>query len=103
MLKQTNKQTIECKFRRFFVFVDTQVPGLGNEVGREQTWHLYYQWVAVVLLVQAFFFYIPCYLWNLWEGGRLEKLVKDLGKFYVKEISSENIYRLSLKYFTCTG
>lgn len=64
-----------------FIFADRELPGLGNEVGREQTWHLYYQWVAVVLLIQAFFFYIPWYLWNVWEGGRLEKLVKDLGEF----------------------
>lgn len=65
-----------------FVSKAAEAPGLGNEIGREQTWHLYYQWVAVVLLVQAFFFYIPCYLWSVWEGGKLAKLINDLGNCF---------------------
>lgn len=77
-----------------FVSIDTEAPGLGNEVGREQTWHLYYQWVAVVLLLQAFFFYIPFYLWNMWEEGRIKKLVENLGKnllfFFIKTFFIQN-------------
>lgn len=64
---------------------DQDVAGLGNELGREQNWHLYYQWIAVVLLIQAFFFYIPFYLWKLWEGKTLETLVKDLGELRVEK------------------
>lgn len=45
----------------------------------EQIKHTYYQWVCFVLLGQAVMFYIPRYLWKIWEGGRLKALASDLG------------------------
>lgn len=40
----------------------------------------YYQWVCVVFCIQALMFYLPRYLWRLWENGRLNLLIKDLSK-----------------------
>lgn len=39
----------------------------------------YYQWVAPVLLLQAFILYLPRALWNMCEKGVMEKLLKDTG------------------------
>ncbi|XP_018334617.1 innexin inx2-like [Agrilus planipennis] len=39
----------------------------------------YYQWICIVLALQALLFYTPRYIWKNWEGGRLKMLAKDLG------------------------
>lgn len=85
----TLKSTINgryLKWKKCYVvliryYADRKTPGLGNEAGVEETWHVYYQWISVVLLLQAFFFYLPFYLWSVWEGGRMAKVVNNLGKF----------------------
>ncbi|XP_046398257.1 innexin inx2-like [Ischnura elegans] len=40
----------------------------------------YYQWVGFVLILQAVLFYVPFYLWNLWEGGRIRSLVLSVSQ-----------------------
>ncbi|KAG8237302.1 hypothetical protein J437_LFUL017062 [Ladona fulva] len=40
--------------------------------------HKYYQWVSFFLLFQALLFFIPHYIWDRWEGGRLKSLVLEL-------------------------
>jgi len=42
--------------------------------------HSYYQWVGVVLFLQALCFYVPHILWKAWEKGRVQKIIKDLNK-----------------------
>lgn len=46
--------------------------------GQPRVFHKYYQWVCFVLFLQAAMFYVPRYLWKLWEGGRLRSLVLNL-------------------------
>jgi len=46
--------------------------------GEEVKYHKYYQWVAFVLFLQAAFFYLPKYLWDTAEGGKIKMLVGDL-------------------------
>lgn len=46
--------------------------------GQQRVYHKYYQWVCFVLFLQAVMFYIPRYMWKLWEGGRLRSLVLNL-------------------------
>lgn len=54
--------------------------------GRE-TWELvpeyqkYYQWVIIVLIIQAVMFYTPAFLWKGWECGRIKQLCDTLGLF----------------------
>ena len=38
----------------------------------ERVYHSYYQWVPLVLSIQAIFFYAPHWIWKQLEGGRLE-------------------------------
>ena len=53
---------------------------LGSEDQRigERTYHSYYQWMGVFLLLQAACFYFPHLLWKACEGGRIKQLCKDL-------------------------
>ena len=46
--------------------------------GDELKHHKYYQWVCFTLLFQAMLFYVPHYLWKMWEGGKCQMLVMDL-------------------------
>lgn len=39
----------------------------------------YYQWVAPVLLLQAFILFVPRAIWRIWENGQMQKLLQDTG------------------------
>lgn len=61
------------------VGVEVPHPGIDKYTpGEKRVYHKYYQWVCFVLFLQAIMFYIPRYLWKLWEGGRLRSLVLGL-------------------------
>lgn len=52
--------------------IDKSIPG------DQRIYHQYYQWVCFVLFLQGTMFYIPHYIWKIWEGGRLKALAGDL-------------------------
>jgi hypothetical protein len=37
----------------------------------ERKYHAYYQWVPIVLSIQAVMFYAPHWIWKQLEGGRM--------------------------------
>jgi hypothetical protein len=55
-------------------------PGFGTyqEHKHEKIYHFYYQWVCLLLFLQAVFFYFPRYLWKKMEGGRVSICTKDM-------------------------
>lgn len=60
---------------------DSEVPpGIRPEVEADmaRVYHTYYQWVWLVLFLQAGLFYVPYWLWKLWDRGRIKMLVADL-------------------------
>lgn len=58
---------------------DVIQPGVGSHVdGDELKYHKYYQWVCFALFFQAMLFYIPRYLWKIWEAGKIRMLVQEL-------------------------
>lgn len=50
-------------------------PGIQNSAGEEMKYYAYYQWVCFVLFFQAALFYIPRWLWKMWEGGLMDTIV----------------------------
>lgn len=64
-------------------------PGVGNGADfsdrDDVKYHKYYQWVCLVLFLQALFFYFPRWLWKAWEGGRLKTLIQSLEYHVVLE------------------
>lgn len=45
---------------------------------REKRYYSYYQWVPIALLIQALFFYVPWYIWQSLEKGRMETLMAEM-------------------------
>jgi hypothetical protein len=59
--------------------VEVPHPGVDKyHPGEQRVYHKYYQWVCFLLFLQAITFYVPHYLWKLWEGGRMKALVNGL-------------------------
>lgn len=46
----------------------------GTILEKDREYHHYYQWIVVILIVQAILFVIPAHLWKSWEGGRISHL-----------------------------
>lgn len=44
----------------------------------------YYQWISIILMLQAALFYIPAYLWKSWERGRISQLCNFSGSLFRK-------------------
>ncbi|XP_043229520.1 innexin shaking-B-like [Amphibalanus amphitrite] len=53
--------------------------GLGTQEPNEyRKYHLYYQWVPFVLFIQGVLFYLPHWMWEINEDGRVHALVHDM-------------------------
>lgn len=59
----------------------------------------YYQWISIVLFIQALFFYVPRYLWKQWEDGIVERSTKYLKQEFAEGTSSEYQINLLLSIF----
>lgn len=77
-------------------------PGVGNSVDHmdvtDLKYHKYYQWVCLVLFLQAVLFYAPRWLWKAWEGGRVKVLVQNL-QFNIADNESTREKRILLVDF----
>ncbi|XP_011864067.1 PREDICTED: innexin inx2 [Vollenhovia emeryi] len=80
---------------------DVVHPGVGPHVEGvdEVKYHKYYQWVCFTLFFQAILFYLPRYLWKIWEGGRIKMLVLDLNCPVVSEDCKGDRRKLLVDYF----
>jgi len=74
-------------------------PGLGP-VEEGLKYHKYYQWVCFTLFFQAILFYIPRYLWKIWEGGKLTMLVSGLNVPIVDTETKNERKEVLVNYFT---
>lgn len=81
------------------VGVEVPHPGVDKYTpGEKRVYHKYYQWVCFVLFLQAIMFYIPRYLWKLWEGGRLRSLVLGLNCPIMQEKDKGEQLQLLVQY-----
>lgn len=62
-------------------------------------YHKYYQWVCFVLFFQAILFYIPHYLWKIFESGRISKLVQELKGPIIPDDAKSDRINLIVSYF----
>lgn len=83
------------------VGVEVPHPGIDKYVpGEPKKYHSYYQWVCFVLFLQAIFFYVPRYLWKVWEGGKIKTLVLGLNCPVIKEEDKVQSKQLLIEYLT---
>lgn len=59
-------------------------------LNEERVYQTYYQWVTPTLMIMAMIFYFPQFVWHTWEGGTMEKLLKDIGELLL--ISLQTLY-----------
>jgi len=78
---------------------DIPHPGIAPTGDNEVKFHKYYQWVCFTLFFQAVLFYIPRYLWKVWEAGKLKMLVQDLNMPIVDKETKERRIGVLLEYF----
>ncbi|VVC31893.1 Innexin [Cinara cedri] len=53
---------------------------------RNIRFHSYYQWVPFMFFLQAVTFYVPHWIWKMWEGGKIRMLTEDMRGFYVDTV-----------------
>lgn len=81
------------------VGIDVPHPGISHSTNeKEFRYHRYYQWVCFVLFFQATLFYIPRWLWKMWEGGRIQALMMDLDVGVCSEQEKRQKKRLLVDY-----
>lgn len=61
--------------------------------------HAYYQWVPMVLLLQAAVYYIPKFLWDLKDKGLFKDSICGLDKVSVDKHALKNNIKSSAEYF----
>nr|XP_027217939.1 innexin inx2-like [Penaeus vannamei] len=75
------------------VGVQVPHPGVGpSEPDDELTFHTYYQWVPFVLFVQGILFYVPHWIWKMWEKGLFKTVIQNLS---IRDYLGDNLK----KYF----
>lgn len=87
--------------RAFNKTVGIEVPHPGVDKfspGEERTYHKYYQWVCFVLFFQAVMFYVPRYLWKMWEGQKLRSLVLNLNNPILSDKNRDEEIDLLVEY-----
>jgi len=74
-------------------------PAGAKHLQDELKYHKYYQWVCFTLFFQAVLFYIPRYLWKVWEAGKLKLLVQGLNVPIVDEETKRDRKEVLVNYF----
>lgn len=49
-------------------------PGVSTDEEGRIRYHSYYQWVPIMLFFQGIMFYVPHWLWKIWEGGKIRMI-----------------------------
>lgn len=61
-----------------YIHSGIMIPREDIEVHSATYWHRYYQYIPIILFLQAAFFYLPHYLWKTWENGIVSSVCKQL-------------------------
>ncbi|KAK4311262.1 hypothetical protein Pmani_011948 [Petrolisthes manimaculis] len=87
------------------VGVEVPHPGVSNprdgpDDQYEIRHHKYYQWVTLFLYLQAIMFYVPRYLWKIWEGGKVKMLVMQLNSPILDDDVKRDRKAMLVDYFS---
>lgn len=74
-------------------------PGVSSHHGPVKH-HKYYQWIPIVLAIQAGLFYLPRYFWKVFEGNRARDLVMDLNYPVVDNDIKNDRKKIIIDYIT---
>ncbi|KAG0712606.1 Innexin inx2 [Chionoecetes opilio] len=77
--------------------VHTQTSPEGEPVEGERRVHAYYQWVPMVLVLQAVAYYFPIWAWKRIDRGFFETIICQLDKVHIGEVT-QNI-QSSVQFF----
>lgn len=69
----------------------------GESEDGEKRVHAYYQWVPMVLVLQAVVYYFPIWLWKRVDRGFFETIICHLDKVHIGDVS--NNIQSSVKFF----
>lgn len=61
-----------------YIYSGIQIPRDLTESLSVTFWHKYYRYIPMILFLQAVFFYLPHYLWKVWENGIVSSVCKQL-------------------------
>lgn len=61
-----------------YLYPGIAVPRAYGDFESTTYWHRYYQYIPVMLFLQAILFYFPHYLWRVWENGIISTICKQL-------------------------
>lgn len=74
-------------------------PGVGPHTPDDDVvYRSYYQWVPLVLFLQAMSFYIPRFVWKSLDGGLFSSILQGLDKMSLDEGSKGQKYKYLIKY-----
>lgn len=76
-------------------------PGVGqHDEGDDVKYHSYYQWVPIVLFLQALSFYFPRFIWRNFEGGLFTSILQGMDKRIMDEGANIKKHKLLMQYMT---
>lgn len=61
-----------------YMYSGIMVPKAYGDIQSTTYWHRYYQYIPIILFLQAVLFYFPHYLWKIWENGIVSSICKQL-------------------------
>lgn len=61
-----------------YLYSGVMIPREKREIHSMTYFHRYYQYMPIILFLQAVFFYLPHYLWKNWENGIISSVCKQL-------------------------
>lgn len=61
-----------------YIYSGIMVPKAYGDIHSTTYWHRYYQYIPIILFLQAVLFYFPHYMWKIWENGIVSSICKQL-------------------------
>lgn len=100
MLKSTQNQNETFSPSVKYIYSGIMVPKAYGDIHTTTYWHRYYQYIPIILFLQAVLFYFPHYMWKIWENGIVSSICKQLhdNRFAPNEFIDGNYHIIDYLY-----